>query len=158
MTGRVFARRTLAAMLLLQMLPMPADAATPAELTAAKRYVEGIYARLPGDFDYRSVRYAPTLKALIAKDDACARASGGICAIEAVPFCDCQDTSADYRLIRSSVVARGKTGARVQVEMRNFGSVRYTVDLVLTRGQWFVSDITTPTTPSLVARLQRELK
>lgn len=136
----------------------PTWAVTPAQLTEAQVYVENIYKRLPGNFDYRTVRYAPTLKALIARDDACARRAGGICAIDSVPFCDCQDTSADYRLLRSVVMAKGQSGARVMVEMRNFGTVRYAVDLVLSKNRWFVSDITTPSTPSLVARLQRNLK
>ncbi|PXW74499.1 hypothetical protein C7451_108161 [Blastomonas natatoria] len=136
----------------------PVLAATPSQLAEAQRYVETIYKRLPGSFDYRTVRYAPTLKALIARDDACARKAGGICAIDSVPFCDCQDTSADYRLLRSAVMAKGRSGARVMVEMRNFGKVRYAVDLVLSNDKWFVSDITTPSTPSLVARLQRDLK
>ena len=135
----------------------PARAATSAELESARRYVEGIYARLPGNFDYRTVRYAPTLKMLITRDDACAKASGGICAIDANPFCDCQDTSADYRRLNSAVMARGRAGARVMVQMRNFGTVRYAVDLVLHKGSWLVSDISTPRTASLVARLQRDL-
>jgi len=139
-------------------MPARAIAATAAELTAAKRYVEGIYARLPGDFDYRSARYAPALKALIARDDACAAAEGGICVIDTVPFCDCQDTGSDYRLVSSAVVAQGKTGARVTVQMRNGGPVRYSVDLVLIRGTWFVSDIVTPTTPSFAAKLRKGLK
>jgi len=139
-------------------MPARAIAATAAELTAAKRYVEGIYARLPGDFDYRSARYAPALKALIARDDACAAAEGGICVIDTVPFCDCQDTGSDYRLVSSAVVAQGKTGARVTVQMRNGGPVRYSVDLVLIRGTWFVSDIITPTTPSFAAKLRKGLK
>lgn len=139
-------------------MPAPAIAATAAELTAAKRYVEGIYARLPGDFDYRSARYAPALKALIARDDACAAAEGGICVIDTVPFCDCQDTGSDYRLVSSAVVAQGKTGARVTVQMRNGGPVRYSVNLVLIKGTWFVSDIITPTTPSFAAKLRKGLK
>ncbi|WAC22038.1 hypothetical protein [Blastomonas sp. SL216] len=139
-------------------MPAPAIAATAAELTAAKRYVEGIYAKLPGDFDYRSARYAPALKALIARDDACAAAEGGICVIDTVPFCDCQDTGSDYRLVSSAVVAQGKTGARVTVQMRNGGPVRYSVDLVLIKGTWFVSDIVTPTTPSFAAKLRKGLK
>ncbi len=140
------------------MAPTTANAATASELTAAKRYVEGIYARLPGDFDYRSARYAPALKALIARDDACAAAEGGICVIDTVPFCDCQDTGSDYRLVSSAVVAQGKTGARVTVQMRNGGPVGYSVDLVLIKGTWFVSDIITPTTPSFAAKLRKGLK
>lgn len=148
-----------AVLLLLAMLVAPsAHAATPAELNAAKSYVEGIYAKLPGDFDYRSVRYAPALKALIARDDACAQAGGGICAIDAVPFCDCQDTGTDYKLVSSTVTAIGKTGARVTVNMRNGGPVRYSVDLTLARGAWYVADIATPTTKSFVAKLRAELK
>lgn len=153
---RLFA--AFAAALILTLSSASASAATPADLATAKRYVEGIYAKLPGDFDYRSVRYAPALKALIAKDDACAEAGGGICAIDAVPFCDCQDTGSDYKLVSSTVVAKGDTGARVTVQMRNGGPKRYSVDLVLIKGNWFVSDIVTPTTPSFAARLRKELK
>ena len=156
MTGKMFSAAATAVMLVA--LVMPASAATPAELAAAKRYVEGIYAKLPGDFDYRTVRYAPALKALIAKDDACAQAGGGICVIDAVPFCDCQDTGSDYKLVSSTVVAKGDTGARVTVQMRNGGPKRYSVDLVLIKGQWFVSDIATPTTSSFAAKLRKGLK
>lgn len=158
MTRQMFALSALAGMLGLQLMPMEAGAATPAELGAAKRYVEDIYAKLPGDFDYRSVRYAPALKALIAKDDACAEAGGGICVIDTVPFCDCQDTGSDYRLVSSTVVAKGKTGARVTVQMRNGGPVRYSVDLVMIKGKWFVSDVATPTMPSFAARLTKGLR
>lgn len=135
-----------------------AQAATPAQLDAGKLYVEGIYARLPGDFDYRSVRYTPALKALIARDDACAAAEGGICVIDTVPFCDCQDTGTDYRLVSSTVTARGDAGARVTVQMRNGGPVRYSVDITLIKGKWHVADIVTPTMPSFAARLRKGLK
>lgn len=140
---------------------VPAVAAKPApssDLSAAKAYVESIYAKLPGDFDYRTVRYAPALKALIAKDDACAEAGGGICVIDAVPFCDCQDTGTDYRLVSANVVATGKSGARVTVQMRNFGPVRYSVDLIQAKGTWYVADITTPTTKSFMAKLRAGLR
>lgn len=139
----------------------PAIAATPApsaNLAAAKAYVESIYARLPGDFDYRSVRYAPALKALIAKDDACAATGGGICAIDSVPFCDCQDTGPDYRLLGSTVAALGKTGARVTVQMQNGRKVRYSVDLIQAKGVWYVADIATPNTSSFAAKLRKELQ
>jgi len=140
---------------------VPAMAAKPApcsDLSAAKAYVESIYAKLPGDFDYRTVRYAPALKALIAKDDACAEAGGGICVIDAVPFCDCQDTGTDYKLVSANVVATGKSGARVTVQMRNFGPVRYSVDLIQAKGTWYVADITTPSTKSFVAKLRAVLR
>lgn len=140
---------------------VPAMAAKPApsnDLSAAKAYVESIYAKLPGDFDYRTVRYAPALKALIAKDDACAEAGGGICVIDAVPFCDCQDTGTDYKLVSADVVATGKSGARVTVQVRNFGPVRYSVDLIHAKGTWYVADITTPSTKSFVAKLRAGLR
>ncbi len=136
----------------------PAVAATSAELGAAQRYVESIYARLPGDFDYRSVRYTPALKALIARDDACAAAGGGYCVIDAVPFCDCQDTGTDYRVVASTVTAIGRSGARVTVNMRNGGKVRYSVDLTLAKGVWYVADIATPATPSFAAKLKQGLR
>lgn len=158
MREKTSGRVATALMLLATAMPSAASAATPAELAAAKRYVEGIYVKLPGDFDYRSVRYAPALKALIARDDACAEAGGGICVIDTVPFCDCQDTGSDYKLVSSTVVAKGDTGARVTVQMRNGGPKRYSVDLVLIKGSWFVSDIATPTTPSFAAKLRKGLK
>ncbi len=136
----------------------PAVAATATELGAAQRYVESIYARLPGDFDYRSVRYTPALKALIARDDACAAAGGGYCVIDAVPFCDCQDTGTDYRVVGSTVTAIGRSGARVTVNMRNGGKVRYAVDLALAKGVWYVADIATPGTPSFAAKLKLGLR
>ena len=64
MRGKTFAWVATALMLLATAMPSAASAATPAELAAAKRYVEGIYAKLTGDFDYRSARYAPALKVL----------------------------------------------------------------------------------------------
>lgn len=135
-----------------------AFAASPAELGAARRYVESIYQRLPGDFDYRSVRYTPALKALIARDDACAAAGGGYCVIDAVPFCDCQDTGTDYRIVGSTVTAIGRSGARVTVNMRNGGKVRYSVDLTLAKGVWYVADIATPAIPSFAAKLKQGLR
>ena len=131
---------------------------TPDPAAADGERFANYFAKLPGDFVYRSARYAPALKVLIAKDDACAEAGGGICVIDAVPFCDCQDTGSDYKLVSSTVVARGDTGARVTVQMRNGGPKRYSVDLVLIKGQWFVSDIATPTTPSFAAKLRKGLK
>ncbi len=158
MTARLSAIRLAMLAPGLIVVPVSASASTPAELAAAKRYVEGIYAKLPGDFDYRSARYAPALKALIARDDVCAEAGGGICVIDTVPFCDCQDTGSDYRLISSTVAAKGGTGARVTVRVRNGGPKRYSVDLVLINGNWFISDIVTPTMPSFAARLRRGLR
>lgn len=136
----------------------PAVAATATELGAAQRYVESIYTRLPGDFDYRSVRYTPALKALIARDDSCAAAGGRYCVIDAVPFCDCQDTGTDYRVVGSTVTAIGRSGARVTVNMRNGGKVRYSVDLTLAKGVWYVADIATPGTPSFAAKLKQGLR
>jgi len=138
-------------------LAAPAGAATPAELGQAKAYVEGIYRAIPGPFDYASVRYAPELKALMDRDRAYSKATGDIGVADGVPFCDCQDTAPNYRIMSSSVAARGATGAIVTVMLRNEKTRRFTVDLLLSKGHWLVRDVHSPDTPSFLALLRREV-
>jgi len=143
------------------MLPLalaaPAGAATPAELAQAKAYVEGIYRAIPGPFDYASVRYAPELKSLIDRDRAYSKATGDIGVSDGVPFCDCQDTAANYRIMSSGVAAHGAAGAIVTVMLRNEKIRRFSVDLILSKGRWLVADVHSPDTPSFLDLLRREV-
>ncbi|HEX4693685.1 hypothetical protein [Sphingomonas sp.] len=124
-------------------------------LDAAKAYVQAIYRRIPGKFNYRLVRYVPELRRLIERDDAAAK--GEIGAIDAVPFCDCQDTATNYRVLRTSVESTPRGGARVTTFLRNDKVGRFVVDLVSTRGRWAVADIHTPDMPSFLAMMRREV-
>ncbi|MEP7008218.1 MAG: hypothetical protein ABI810_19725 [Sphingomonas bacterium] len=135
----------------------PAGAATHAELRQAKAYVEGIYRTIPGRFDYASIHYAPELKNLVDRDGAWSRASGDVGVVDGIAFCDCQDTAPNYRIITSSVAARGATGAVVTVMLRNEKTARFTIDLSLSRGHWLVADIHSPETPSFLGLLRREV-
>jgi hypothetical protein len=135
----------------------PAEAATPAQLRQAKAYVEGIYRTIPGRFDYAAAHYAPELKNLVDRDGAWSRASGDVGVVDGIAFCDCQDTAPNYRIMSSSVAARGATGAIVTVMLRNEKTGRFTIDLILSRGHWLVADIHSPETPSFLGLLRREV-
>ena len=135
----------------------PAGAATPAELRRAKAYVERIYRAIPGRFDYASVHYARELKNLVDRDAAWSRTSGDVGVVDGIAFCDCQDTAPNYRIMSSSVAARGTTGAVVTVILRNERTGRFMVDLILSRGHWLVADIHSPETPSFLGLLRREV-
>ena len=135
----------------------PVGAATPAELGRAKAYIESIYRTIPGRFDYASVHYAPKLKTLIDRDGAYSRASGDVGVVDGIPFCDCQDTAPNYRIISTSVAAHGATGAIVTVMLRNEKTGRFTIDLILSNGRWLVADVHSPDTPSFLALLRREV-
>jgi hypothetical protein len=138
-------------------LAAPAGAATPAELGRAKAYIEGIYRTIPGRFDYAAVHYAPELKRLIDRDGAWSRASGDVGVVDGIPFCDCQDTARNYRIMSSSVAAHGASGAIVTVMLRNEKTGRFAVDLILSQGHWLVADIHSPETPSFLGLLRREV-
>ena len=141
----------------LSVLATPADAATPTQLGQAKAYVEGIYRTIPGRFDYASVHYAPELKKLVDRDGAYSRASGDVGVIDGIPFCDCQDTTPKYQIMRSSVVARGAAGAVVTIILRDEKTGRFVIDLTLSNGRWLVADIHSPDTPSFLGLLRREV-
>ena len=138
--------------------PLACLAAAAPPLSDAKAYVVGIYRQIPGGFDYHKGHYADRLGGLLRRDTAFSRRSGDMGFIEAVPFCDCQDTTSDYRILQSSVEPRGPNGAAVTVLLRN-GSEnrRFTVDLLRERGGWRIADVHSPDTPSLLALLEREV-
>jgi hypothetical protein len=84
-------RQHLWAAAILLLAASPGMAAQP----GAVETVRNIYRRLPrAGFDYREVRYTPALTRLLRRDVAEAR--GELSVIEAVPFCDCQDTANNY--------------------------------------------------------------
>ena len=149
--------RKFLALAMLALLAAPAEAATPAQLAQARAYVEGIYRTIPGRFDYAAVRYAPELRKLVDRDSAWSRASGDVGVVDGVPFCDCQDTTPRYRVMSSSVAARGAAGAVVTILLRDEKTGRFVIDLTLLNGRWFVADIHSPDTPSFLALLQREV-
>ena len=131
-----------------------ATAAAP-PLADAKAYVISIYRQIPGHFDYGRVHYSSTLGVLIRRDSAFSRRSGDVGAIEAVPFCGCQDTDPDYRIIATSVKPLGAKGAAVSVLLHNGTDQRFTIDLVREQEEWRVADVHGPDVPSLLALLQR---
>lgn len=141
---------------LLSLLVCLAAAAPP--LSDAKAYVIGIYRQIPENFDYHTVRYAARLGGLLRRDAAFSRRSGDVGVLDGVPFCDCQDTTPNYRILQSAVESRGSNGAAVSVQIRN-GSEnrRFTIDLVHEGGEWLVADVHGHDTPSLLALLEREV-
>ena len=134
--------------------PLVATTAAP-PLADAKAYVVSIYRQIPGHFDDSRVRYSSKLGALIRRDNAFSRRSGDVGAIEAVPFCGCQDTDPDYRIVATSVKPLGAKGAAVSVLLHNDADERFTVDLVREQDEWRVADVHGPDVPSLLALLPR---
>jgi len=138
------------------MAPLALSGATAAKLrlVSAKTYVDGIYRALPEDgFDYRKVRYAPILRALIAKDDRIGAAIGGVNLIDAVPFCECQDTDAGYHFETRGVATA--SGAMVHVRLTNGSTQNFSIDLVPLAGRWAIADIHGPSIRSFTAYLRR---
>jgi hypothetical protein len=122
----------------------------------AKAYVDGIYRALPEDgFDYRKVRYAPILRALIAKDDRIGAAIGGVNLIDAVPFCECQDTDIGYHFETRGVATA--SGATVHIRLTNGSTQNFSIDLVPLAGRWAIADIHGPSIHSFTAYLRRNL-
>jgi hypothetical protein len=132
---------------------VPASAAPPRD---AKAMVDDIYRRLPRtDFDFHKVRYAPPLKHLIERDVADAKGEVGL--IDAVPFCDCQDTAEDYAFTSSRRrVAPGR--AEVTVHLRNQERSTYRLDMVRLPAGWAVADVHGPLHASLAGWLRANLR
>ena len=142
--------RALITALLAIAVPSPVMAAATAQAT-----VDEIYRALPGsDFDYHKVRYAPPLKRLLERDVAAAHGEIGL--IDAVPFCDCQDTAEDYAFTTSSrAIAQDKT--QVTVRLHNEVWSTYRIDMVRLPSGWAVADIHGPEHASLAAWLAANL-
>lgn len=125
-------------------------------LQDAKAYVDSIYRALPGQFDYRNVRYGTTLKSLIAADDA--QSGGEVGAIDGVPFCQCQDTSGPYSF-SSTVTGASATKGVVKVDLRIGGPAeRFAIDVAFIHGEWVVEDIHSKGMKSLVSYLRAALR
>lgn len=134
-----------------------AASSTPAAAPAAdaRAAVDAIYRDLPREeFDYRKIRYAPILKRLLARETADANGEVGL--IDAVPFCDCQDTAEDYAFTTSSRTTSATT-AKVTVRLRNGTPSTYRLDMVRLPSGWAVADIRGPAHVGLVAWLHRNL-
>jgi len=145
-------------MLAFLLLAQPCAAMTPRDLAAARRWIVSVYRTLPYDTrGWYDVALAPELKSLARRED---RASPGLIdVVDADPFCSCQDTAADYRVLRSSVARLGPERARVTILLRNGTVQRFVVDVVRApHGGFAVADIHPATMPSLVASLRRAVR
>lgn len=131
---------------------LPAGAGPPGTAAAA---VEGIYRDLPRlEFNYRKVRYAPELNRLLARE--AAAAGGEVGFLDAVPFCDCQDTAKNFGFQTSSI-SFGPNQAVVTVHLRNGGASTYRIDMVRLPAGWAVADIHGPVHASFVTWLRSAL-
>jgi hypothetical protein len=144
---------------MVRFIPLPLVAAavplTAAWAASAKDTVDAIYRALPGsEFDYRMVRYAPPLKRLLAREAIVAHREVGL--IDAMPFCDCQDTAEDYAFTSSSS-SLAPDRAQVTVHLRNEMTSTYRVDMVRLATGWAVADLHGPEHPSLAAWLRANL-
>lgn len=145
------------------LLATPVQAKTSAKFVHARAYVDHIYREfgreVPPFFDLRSVRYAPKLRALIARDDACARASGGVCALDFVPFCECQDVVPYSSIAIKQARAIGTNGAGVAVLIGRGRNVStFDIRLQFINGVWYVSDVYMPRSRSLVSYIEAGLR
>lgn len=137
------------------MLQAAAGTATPAP-GSAQAAVEAIYRALPRDsFDFRTLLYAPGLRQLLARERAAAHGEEGL--IDAVPFCDCQDTADDYAFT-ATTRATGPASAEVTVHLRNETRSTYRLDMARLPAGWAVADVHGPEHPSLVAWLRAGLR
>ena len=130
---------------------------TPAGMVGAKAYVDWIYRSLPNDDfdDADGVRYAPELRRWLERDRAWSARTGYVGAIDAVPFCDCQDTTDNYRF--ESRVVKTAAGATAHVRLRNGGWQVFRIDLIASPRGWLVADVHSKDMPSLLAHLRREV-
>lgn len=152
MSRRVTRRRSILAVVA-ACVASPVAAQAPAD--GAKAYVDGIYRRIPGSTSaVPKVRYAPQLDALLKRD--AAEAHGEVGAIDANPFCGCQDIGEDYAFT-SRLRSLGNDRAQVDVDLRNGGRSAYRIDLVRMPAGWAVADIHAADPHSLVAYLRHAL-
>ena len=115
-------------------------------------YVRSIYETLP-DSDWTKLHYAPKLEALIRRNQACEKATRGICRLDFDPLCGCQDFADDYRM--DSI--RSLSASRVEVVIDNGGRQVIKIDLEPLGARWAIADIHHKDVPSLVALLSRDV-
>jgi hypothetical protein len=130
----------------------PTKAAAAPNIAAAKAYVDQIYLQIPGAFNWRTVRYTPELRRLIDKEQA--EAKGEIGLIDAVPFCECQDTAGSYGY-STTVGPAGANRALVTVALRNGDRSTFRISMQWIGGRWVVADIGSARQPSLLAFLRK---
>ena len=126
-------------------------AAASPSVSGATAYVKAIYRGIPGSFSYRDVRYARELAKLMVRDAAISRRLGDEGELDADPFCDCQDTMPDYRIVRIRPLSSGRNAASVGVVLRNGHTSSFRIDLIREERHWVVSDVHSTRTPSLLA-------
>lgn len=131
--------------------PSPAPSSS-----AAQDYVDGIYRALPTEagFDWRTARFAPQLRKLVDRERAQAGAAIGF--MDAIPFCNCQDTMPDYRFT-SRITSESANSASVTVQLHNDETQDFRIDLTQIDGTWYIADIHSADTPSLVDYLRTNL-
>jgi len=138
-------------------------AAEAQDLTSAHHFVAAIYGHYPTSEKRPSFEptgslapalFDPQLARLIREDQRLAK--GEVGALEADPFCDCQDDSGMTFTV-SSAEASNAGAATVKVLRRGPDQEKpetLTLDLVQTPIGWRVHDIHTPDSPSLVRLLE----
>ena len=143
-----------------QITPLAARAQS---LDAAHTFTTALYRAYEnnGEPDYTGRRarttFAPHLLTLIRQDDA-TTPPGYVGALDWDPICDCQDADGlKVDGIKISQVAPGRANAVVALRFPSEAK-SITLDLVVLRDRWWVADIRTGQTPSLVRLLERELK
>jgi hypothetical protein len=123
----------------------------------ALQFVNRLYAREGSADDDGTLgvqNYAPALRKLIERDAALAP-PGESGALDWDPVCDCQDTDgvSDVRVV---LVRHGQGHqTTAHITFRKFGTNHVTLDLDRIKGRWFIVDVHTKRTPSLVAFLRR---
>ena len=121
---------------------MPANAVTPAQLASARSFVNEIYRlETSPNPDLMKVRFIPRLRQLIARD----RAACGtkVCAIDADPFCDCQEGIHMSQFSMRAFTVLGTRDASATIAIRRGSQVAIiTIILTLINGHWSVEDIT----------------
>ena len=130
------------------------------DLTAAHRFVSGLYAAYHGDGrgpDYlgRQAKtvLSPRLLALV-RLDAARTPAGDVGALDGDPICDCQDTSG-LRLTDLKISGGdGRAVAKVRLHFPD-GPRTLRLDLVALDGRWRVDDVHSESMPSLVKYLQQ---
>ena len=114
----------------------PASHAAPGD---AQLVVEAIYRALPGDeFDFRKLHYAPPLRRLLSREALLPDGEDSL--LDAVPFCDCQDTDEHYAFT-TRAKKTGPDSAQVSVRLVNGTVSTFLIDMIRLPAGWAVADI-----------------
>lgn len=144
--------------LMLALLAIAGTASAATRNVSARAYVAAIYRRIPQQsFDYRTIDYGRELTDLMARAARFSEVSGDVGPLDGIPFCDCQDNDANYRVMHISSTTRAHGLTKVSVDLRNGDVQRFTVDVAQDHGRWRVIDVHSHGMPSLLAYLRREV-